>query len=133
MDCNDESFLSPASMVEAIQAYCRKTGQLIPETIAELACVIYNSLAQCYAESKKQIEELTGKGFERIYIIGGGSNADYLNRLTAKYADCEVSAGPGEATAIGNLMCQMIKGGKFADLSEARQCVIDSFAVTYYR
>ena len=133
VDCNDQSFLSPASMVEAVQSYCRKTEQQVPETIAEMACVIYNSLAKCYAESKNQIEALTGKGFERIYIIGGGSNADYLNRLTAKYADCEVSAGPGEATAIGNLMCQMIKDGKFADLSEARQCVIDSFAVTYYR
>ena len=133
VNCNDESFLSPDSMAEAVQSYCRKTGQQVPETVTELACVIYNSLAKCYAETKHQIEALTGKEFERIYIIGGGSNADYLNELTAKYADCEVSAGPGEATAIGNLMCQMIEDKQFKSLSEARQCVIDSFAVKYYR
>lgn len=133
VDCNDDSFLSPKSMVAAVQDYCRKTGQQVPETLAELACVIYNSLAACYAETKRQIERLTGKTFDRIYIIGGGSQAEYLNQLTAEYAGCEVSAGPTEATAIGNLMCQMIGDGQFEDLAEARQCVIDSFAVKYYR
>ena len=133
VDCNDESFLSPKSMVAAVQDYCQKTGQQVPKTLSQLACVIYNSLAACYAKTKEQIERLTGKSFERIYIIGGGSNAEYLNQLTAKYAKCEVSAGPTEATAIGNLMCQMIRNGAFWDLAEARQCVIDSFAVKYYR
>ena len=133
VDCNDESFLSPKSMVAAVQDYCRKTGQQVPETLSELACVIYNSLAACYAETKEQIERLTGKTFDRIYIIGGGSNAEYLNELTAKYAKCEVSAGPTEATAIGNLMCQIIRSGEFKDIAEARKCVIDSFAVKYYR
>lgn len=133
VDCNDESFLSPKSMVVAVQDYCRKTGQQVPETLSELACVIYNSLAACYARTKEEIQRLSGKQFERIYIIGGGSNAEYLNQLTAKYAQCQVSAGPTEATAIGNLMCQMIRSGEFKDLAEARQCVIDSFAVKYYR
>lgn len=133
VDCNDDSFLSPVSMVKAVQEYCRKTGQQVPETLSELACVIYNSLAACYAETKRQIEQLTETAFERIYIIGGGSNAEYLNKLTARYAECEVVAGPTEATAIGNLMCQMIRSGEFKDLTEARQCVIDSFSVRYYR
>ncbi|MBQ8813623.1 MAG: rhamnulokinase [Lachnospiraceae bacterium] len=133
VDCNDDRFLSPKSMVEAVQEYCRETGQQVPETLSELACVIYNSLAKCYGETKEQIERLTGKNFDRIYIIGGGSNAEYLNQLTANYAGCEVSAGPTEATAIGNLMCQMIRDGQFRDLTEARQCVINSFAVKYYQ
>lgn len=132
VDCNDARFLSPQSMAEAVRSYCEETGQQIPETPAEFACVIYNSLAKCYADTKMQIEALTGKTFDCIYIVGGGSNADYLNRLTAKYASCRVSAGPGEATAIGNLLCQMLRAGQFADLSEARKCVIDSFAVKYY-
>ena len=98
-----------------------------------MACVIYNSLAKCYGETKQQIEALTGKAFHRIYVIGGGSQAEYLNKLTAKYAGCEVSAGPGEATAIGNLMCQSREDTQFESLADARQCVIDSFAVKYYR
>ncbi len=129
VDCNDEAFLSPKSMVAAVQDYCRNTKQQVPVTVSELACVIYNSLAKCYGETKEQIEQLTGIRFDRIHIIGGGSQADYLNRLTAKYADCEVTAGPTEATALGNLLAQMIKDGCFADINEARSCIIDSFPV----
>ena len=133
VDCNHENFLSPDSMVEAVKDYCKKTGQQVPKTLSEIACVLYNSLAKCYGETKKQIEMLSGVTFDRIYIIGGGSKAEYLNELTAKYTGCEVSAGPTEATAIGNLICQMIEDGQFDDLLEARSCVIDSFSVKYYK
>lgn len=132
VDCNDECFLSPESMTAAVQEYCRNTNQQVPETISELACVIYNSLAKCYAKTKRQIEQLTGIKFDRIYIIGGGSQAVYLNELTAKYADCEVQAGPTEATAIGNLMAQMMKDGTFADINEARKYVMESFEMMLY-
>ena len=50
VDCQDDSFLSPDDMVEAIKSYCRKTNQQVPETLSELASVIYNSLAKCYGE-----------------------------------------------------------------------------------
>lgn len=133
LDCNDVSFLSPKSMVEAVQEYCRNTKQQVPVTVPELASVIYNSLAKCYGETKQQIEELTGNKFSRIYIIGGGSQAGYLNELTAKYAGCEVLAGPAEATAIGNLLIQMIGDKKFTDLNEARKSVIESFELAMYK
>lgn len=132
VDCNDECFLSPESMVTTVQDYCRNTKQQVPVTLPELASVIYNSLAKCYGETKRQIEELTGIEFDRIYIIGGGSQAGYLNELTARYAQCEVSAGPTEATAIGNLLAQMILNQKFSDLNEARQCVMESFELVVY-
>lgn len=129
LDCNDERFLSPKSMCSAIEGYCVETGQPVPQTAAQFACVIYNSLAACYARTKEQIQQLTGLSFDRIYIIGGGSQASYLNRLTAKYAGCRVCAGPVEATAIGSLLCQMLEDRRFSSLAEARQCVIDSFRV----
>lgn len=132
VDCNDESFLSPNSMTEAVRDYCRRTEQQVPETLGEYARVIYQSLARCYGETREQIERLTGRKYSRIYMIGGGSRADYLNQMTAEYTGCEVSAGPAEATAVGNLMCQMIRNGQFRDLTEARSCVIDSFSVKYY-
>ena len=119
-------------MVVAVQEYCRNTKQRVPVTLPELASVIYNSLAVCYAKTKTQIERLTGLQFDRIYIIGGGSQAKYLNELTAKYAKCEVQAGPTEATAIGNLMAQMIRGGIFEDLNEARKSVMESFDMVLY-
>lgn len=132
VDCQDESFLSPEDMVEAVKDYCRKINQQVPESLPELACVIYNSLAKCYAEKLAEIEKLTGKKYDKIHIIGGGSNAQYLNELTAKYTGVAVHAGPGEATAIGNILAQMIEEGVFADLASARQCVADSFEIQIY-
>ena len=133
VDCQDSSFLSPDDMVVAVKDYCKASGQQVPETLPELASVIYNSLAKCYAEKLKEIEKLTGKKYDKINIIGGGSNAKYLNELTAKYTGVEVHAGPGEATAIGNILAQMIEEGVFANLVEARQCVADSFEIQIYK
>lgn len=64
--------------------------------------------------------------------MGGGSNADYLNRLTAVETGLTVCAGPGEATAAGNLAAQMIAAGEIKDLREARACVYRSFDITEY-
>ena len=133
VDCQDDSFLAPKSMAEAVKDFCRKSGQTVPETLPQLASVIYNSLANCYADKLKGIEEITGKKYGRIHIIGGGSNARYLNELTAKYTGADVYAGPGEATAIGNLMTQMIKSGDFNDLAEAREAVLKSFDIEVFK
>ena len=100
--------------------------------IAEVATVIYNSLAKCYADAKKEIEAMTGKSYECIHIIGGGANAAYLNRLTAKATGNRVLAGPVEATAIGNLAVQMIADGVFGSLQDARVCILESFPVEIY-
>lgn len=71
----------------------------------------------------------TGKEYKSLYIIGGGSNAEFLNKLTAEMTGKTVCAGPSEATAIGNIISQMIRAGEFSDLQEARKCVRDSFDV----
>ena len=129
VDCNDDCFLAPKSMIKAVQDFCRKTGQQVPETVGEISSVIYNSLAKCYGDTVKEIEEITGKKYSTIYVVGGGSNAGYLNELTAKYTGKKVSAGPSEATAIGNVIVQMLHDGVFKDLPEARTCVRESFDV----
>ncbi len=129
---NDGRFLSPANMTEEVKAACRESGQQIPETPAQVAAVIYNSLAACYAETLREIEEMTGKHYDCIHVIGGGSNADYLNRITAKACERTVFAGPSEATAIGNLLVQMIAGGEVKGLKEARKLVFDSFDIREY-
>ena len=132
VDCQDASFLSPDDMVEAVKDYCRKTNQEVPETLPALASVIYNSLAKCYAEKLEEIQKITGVKYDKINIIGGGSNAAYLNELTAKYTGVGVHAGPGEATAIGNILSQMLEEGTFADLKDARNCVAKSFEIKVY-
>lgn len=132
VDCNDDCFLAPKNMTEAVQKFCEDTNQQVPRTPGEVSAVIYNSLAKCYGDTVEEIEGITGKHYDTIYVVGGGSNAVYLNQLTAKYTGRRVSAGPGEATAIGNVMVQMLHDGTFESLAQARTCVGESFGVKYY-
>lgn len=132
VDCNDDRFLAPANMTEEVRKACLESGQQVPEGIAEIASVIYNSLAQCYAQTVKEIEGITGQKYDRIHIVGGGSNAEYLNKLTAQATGIPVYAGPTEATAIGNVAAQMMTAGELSGLKAARKCVFDSFPITRY-
>ena len=132
VDAEDTRFLAPASMIAEVQAACRESGQAIPMTVGEIAAVIYHSLADCYARSLAQLEALTGEHFAELCIVGGGSQAEYLNELTAAAIGRPVLAGPGEATAIGNVAVQMLASGELSSLAEARLLIKDSFAVKTY-
>lgn len=132
VDCYDERFLAPESMIDEIANACEESGQQIPADLYETANVVYKSLAKCYASTIAEIEELTGEHYTCINIVGGGSNAEYLNRLTAQYTGRTVYAGPSEATAIGNLAVQMISSGEFANEAAVRRCIFDSYGVNKY-
>lgn len=129
VDCNDQRFLSPDSMTNEIRDYLRETGQALPASDAQLAAVIYNSLAWTYSRTVGEIEGITGKTYDTIHVIGGGSNAAYLNKLTARYAKKKVVAGPKEASAIGNVIVQAIAHKELESLKEARRCVQQSFEI----
>lgn len=129
VDVNDGRFLSPKSMIEAVIGYLRETNQPLPSTAGEIAACIYHSLAKSYADTVQELEEVTKKTYKKIHIVGGGSNADYLNKLTAHYTKKKVYAGPTEATAIGNLLSQMIAAGEYTSIPEARKVVYDSFEI----
>ena len=132
VDVNDASFLAPENMIAAVQEMCRKTGQAVPETPGEIASCIYQSLADSYRETVQEIEEMSGQTYSRIHIVGGGSNAVYLNELTAKATGKEVYAGPGEATAIGNLAAQMLQDGVYSSVEEVRTAIGVSFDMKKY-
>lgn len=132
VDCNDDRFLAPENMTEEVQAACREKGEQVPEGIAEVASVIYNSLAKCYAQTITEIEEMSGVTYDSIHVVGGGANAAYLNELTAKATGKTVYAGPTEATAIGNLAAQIIAAGELSDLKAARNSVLKSFQIEKY-
>ena len=129
VDCNDRRFFVPKNMTVEIQNFCKESGQQIPQSPGELAAVIYNSLALCYRDAIEALEQTTGVDYPAIHIVGGGANAGYLNQLTAGYTGKKVYAGPTEATAIGNLMAQMIADGVFENLQGARACVKESFEI----
>ena len=127
VDVNSPVFLAPESMTEAVKAECRKTGQTVPESLGELAAVVYESLAVCYGKTAAEIGKLTGKKYDVLHVIGGGANVDYLNQITADYTGKIIVAGPGEATALGNILAQMLQAGVFKNLQEARGAVALSF------
>jgi len=132
VDANDDRFLAPKNMAEEVKMACEESGQPVPETLAEVAAVIYNSLAKCYGQTIAELEKLTGKHFAGIHIVGGGSNAEYLNQLTALTTGKTVYAGPTEATAIGNLSAQMIAAGELSNLLDARNRIYESFSIKIY-
>ena len=119
-------------MQDEIRKALRESGQKEPENVGQMAAVIYQSLAEAYAETLKEIEDVTGKHYEAVNIIGGGSKAAYLNRLTANACGRKVIAGPDEGTAIGNIMCQMISAGALDGLKEARKTVAGSFEISTF-
>ncbi len=130
VNVNDDMFLAPDSMIAAVKEYCRQHGQEIPETEGEILYCVYMSLARCYARTVAEIEEVTGRKYSRIHVVGGGCQDKFLNTLLAMETGKQVFAGPIEATAIGNIMAQMLKDECFADLREARQVVAKSFDVS---
>ncbi len=129
VDVDNEVFLSPDSMIDAIKSECARTGQKVPESIGEIMQCVYQSLAKRYKEAVLQLEELTGKHYTAINIVGGGCQDMYLNTLTAQATGLKVIAGPIEGTALGNLIAQFIAAGEFKDLSEARMSIKKSFDI----
>jgi rhamnulokinase len=120
---DDQRFLNPASMLDAIAMQLNETNQTMPSEPAAIAKVILDSLAFRYASLLRTIELLTNQAIEGVQIIGGGSQNTYLNQATANAVGLPVSAGPVEATVIGNVLVQAIAAKRFASLSEARRYV----------
>lgn len=127
IDPDHPGFLNPPDMVEAIREYCRITGQLVPVTKGQIARCIYDSLALKYKYTLGQLEDLTSVKMERIHIIGGGANNSFLCQLTADATGLPVTAGPMEATAIGNILMQARALGLVNSLDEMRAIVKASF------
>ncbi len=105
VDVTDERFLAPASMKAAFDS-CFKEGKG-PKTAGDYFKCAHVSLAHGYRNALTELSRLTGKKYDRLYIVGGGARNVYLNELTREICGIEVVALPIEATAIGNLKIQM--------------------------
>ncbi len=129
VDADDDRFLAPESMIDAIKGYCAESGQLVPESVGEIMQCVYRSLARCYRVAIEGLSLLTGKTYTSINIVGGGCQDMYLNAMTARATGLPVFAGPVEGTAIGNLAVQLIAAGEVASLQEARDMIRASFDI----
>jgi len=133
INVNNTRFNNPDSMIGELKDYCRETNQKVPETTGELAAAVYCNLALFYANEIDKLRSITKRPIHVLNIVGGGSNIALLNQLTSNLANVEVKAGPSEATAIGNLLVQMITTGDIADLAAARALTAKSFDIKVYR
>ena len=129
---DDALFANPSSMIEAIQHYCRKTGQSVPETPAEICRCIFDSLALRYRQVFQWMQEFAPFKLEILHIIGGGSLNKYLNQFTANATGATVLAGPQEGTAIGNIMLQAESAGSVKDIWEMRRIIANSLELVKY-
>jgi len=142
-DVNDERFAAPESMVKEIRGACRALCSSndcydcgendlysrLPQKPGDFARSIFLSLADSYAQTIKNLQELTGTKYDSINIIGGGSQNNFLNELTAAACNLPVYAGPTEGTALGNIASQMISMGVLSDYKTARELIRNSFDI----
>jgi sugar (pentulose or hexulose) kinase len=124
LDLDDPAFSMPGDMPNKIQAHLARRGlPALPGEAGVFARVILESLAASYSKVRGMLEEITGKRFKALHIVGGGSQNNLLNQLAANATGLPVLAGPVEATAMGNILTQAISTGDIGSIAEARGLV----------
>lgn len=132
IDPDDPIFVPAGNIPERVREYCLKTNQEVPGTIGEIVRCINESLALKYRIALEEIMDSTGKEYETMYMVGGGIQSRLLCQMTANSCNCKVSAGPIEATVLGNIAIQLMASNEIGSLAEARNIIRDSQDMIYY-
>lgn len=125
IDPSHPSFVASGNMPKRINAFLEKTNQQIPKTKGQTALCILESLALAYRYYIETMEDILGYKAETIHIIGGGVKDKNLCQFTANSTGKKVTAGPVEATAIGNINIQLIAKGQIESIEKARETIED--------
>jgi len=129
---DDPRFFSPSGMVDKIRSFCAETNQPIPQSEGEITRCILESLALRYRQALEQAERLTDTNYGGLHMVGGGIQNRLLCQFTADALGKPLWAGPIEASAIGNMLMQLVALGECKDLREARKLVAASFPIEVY-
>lgn len=132
IDPDAPEFAVPGNLPARITEYCRRTGQSVPENEGQTVRCIYESLALRYRAVLEGIEKCTGKNYDSLNVVGGGTKDTLLCKMTADACNITVYAGPIEATVMGNVAVQLISGGDIADVIEARRIIANSGQLKCY-
>lgn len=133
IDPDDSAFATEGDLPQRIRDFCKKTNQPVPESTGAVIRCIYESLAMKYRFAIEQISENTGKVFDVLHLLGGGTKDSFLCQMTADSLGFDVVAGPTEATAIGNIMLQLIALGEIEGIDKAREIIKKSENVKTYK
>lgn len=131
-DVNNERFLKPKNMITEIISYFEEKKLPVPVSIGEIAYCVFHSLAHCYQQAIDELETITGKKYDVINIVGGGCQNELLNEMISKICGKRVLAGPIEATAIGNILMQLIADQRIHNIEEGRNMIKRSFEIKEY-
>ncbi|MBM6915385.1 rhamnulokinase [Gemmiger formicilis] len=123
IDPDDPLFTPPGDIPGRVREFCRRTGQPVPETVGQVMRCIYESLALKYRFALEQLSRATGKQFSVLHVLGGGAKDGLLCRMTADCAGIPVIAGPVEATALGNILIQLVALGELPDIAAGRALI----------
>ncbi len=123
VDPNHASFSKSGDMPSKIRKYCADTGQWIPRTKGEVLRVATESLAAKYRLAWDGMQSFSEESLSSLNVVGGGCQNDMLNQCTANALGVTVTAGPVEATAIGNLITQLVSTGALDSLERGRELV----------
>ncbi len=132
IDPDDSRFLNPEDMPSAIEAYLRETNQSVPTSYGAMARCVYESLAASYAKTISKLEQMIDTKIETIHMVGGGIQAEILCQFTANATKRRVITGPIEATAMGNILVQLMAKGEISNLAEGRELVKRSVKLNEY-
>ena len=123
IDPDAPDFVAPGDMPGRIKEFCRRTGQYVPQTVGETVRCIYESLALKYRHVFNGLKDCTGKDYNHINVVGGGTKDGLLCAMTAASCGVPVYAGPIEATVLGNIAVQLMSLGEIKDIAEARRVI----------
>jgi sugar (pentulose or hexulose) kinase len=132
IDVDDDCFFEPGNMTEKIASWRKSRGGKAPEGLGELARCVYEGLALKYRAAVRLLERATGRPLPAIHIVGGGARDGLLCQLTASACNRPVTAGPYEATGLGNLIVQLIAAGELSSVEQGRELIRNSFELRRY-
>lgn len=133
IDPDAPEFIPSGNIPQRIREFCSRTNQQIPTSEAEIVRCINESLALKYRYALDQIKSCTEKEYSTIYMVGGGTQSKLLCQMTANACHCKVTAGPIEATILGNVALQLISSGAIGNLEKAREIIGRSSDITHYQ
>jgi rhamnulokinase len=126
LEVDDPDLMLAGRMIERINAQRTSRGLKAldesPENAPEVASLIFHSLAARYREVLDRIALHSGKPLKRLFVVGGGSKNEFLNRLTQEATGLQVLRGSAESSTVGNFAVQM------AALEGARDSVTGAYA-----
>jgi len=132
LDVDDPVFSTIGKMPEKIAERCIHSGQVAPQSKNEIVRSSLEGLALKYREVLENLRRKTGKSLQQLHIVGGGTQNELLNQMTADSTGCEVLTGPIEATGVGNVVVQMMAQGEVTSLADARELISLSFEPKRY-